>query len=162
VRDAGEGLLVGRVERVEDDAAYGTQVCGRCQAHDVEAGIGEFGEGVTPVGRVGRANYPAALFTAFVIPDSLEDEIIQVFDNVERTLATVGATWKDVIHVNSYHKVAPEDGAIGADHNTVMAEQFRRRLGGHVPIWTETGVTVLGLAAMRVEIRVTAIVDAGN
>ncbi|MFD4258280.1 hypothetical protein ACFWR9_11770 [Streptomyces sp. NPDC058534] len=39
-----------------------------------------------------------------------------------------------------------------------MAEQFRRRLDGRAPIWTETGVTVLGLAAMRVEIRGTAIV----
>ncbi|GAB3819924.1 Rid family hydrolase [Kribbella italica] len=97
-----------------------------------------------------------------VIPDALEDEIVQAFDNVERTLATVGATWKDVIHVNSYHKVAPGEDVIGPDHNTVMAEQFRRRLGGRAPIWTETGVTVLGLAAMRIEIRVTAIVGSGN
>jgi enamine deaminase RidA (YjgF/YER057c/UK114 family) len=44
-----------------------------------------------------------------VIPESLADEIIQAFDNVGRTLATVGATWKDVIHVNSYHKVTPGD-----------------------------------------------------
>ncbi|MFW6725241.1 Rid family hydrolase [Streptomyces sp. MAR4 CNY-716] len=97
-----------------------------------------------------------------VIPDSLEDEIVQAFDNVERTLATVGATWKDVIHVNSYHEVAPGDDAIGEDHNAVMTEQFRRRLDGRAPIWTETGVTVLGLAAMRVEIRVTAIVGSGD
>ncbi|MBM7053698.1 Rid family hydrolase [Streptomyces durocortorensis] len=96
-----------------------------------------------------------------VIPDSLEDEIVRVFDNVERALATVGATWKDVIHVNSYHKVAPGDDVIGEDHNRVMAEQFRLRLGGRAPIWTETGVTVLGLAAMRVEIRVTAIAGSG-
>ncbi|MEU5969906.1 Rid family hydrolase [Streptomyces globisporus] len=96
-----------------------------------------------------------------VIPDSLEDEIVQAFDNVERALATVGATWKDVIHVNSYHKVAPGDDVIGEDHNRVMAEQFRLRLGGRAPIWTETGVTVLGLAAMRVEIRVTAIAGSG-
>ncbi|MGW5188860.1 Rid family hydrolase [Kribbella sp. NPDC004138] len=97
-----------------------------------------------------------------VVPDSLEDEIVQAFDNVERTLATVGATWKDVIHVNSYHKVAPGEDVIGDDHNKVMAEQFRRRLGGRAPIWTETGVTVLGLAEMRVEIRVTAIVGSGT
>lgn len=97
-----------------------------------------------------------------VIPDSLEDEIVRAFDNVERTLATVGASWKDVIHVNSYHKVAPGDDAIGDDHNAVMTEQFRRRLDGRAPIWTETGVTVLGLAAMRVEIRVTAIVGSGD
>ncbi|SOD65943.1 Enamine deaminase RidA, house cleaning of reactive enamine intermediates, YjgF/YER057c/UK114 family [Streptomyces zhaozhouensis] len=96
-----------------------------------------------------------------VVPEALEDEIVLAFDNVERTLATVGATWKDVIHVNSYHKVAPGDDAID-DHNAVMTEQFRRRLGGRAPIWTETGVTVLGLAAMRVEIRVTAVVGSGS
>ncbi|MFI7063726.1 hypothetical protein ACIBL3_22260 [Kribbella sp. NPDC050124] len=45
---------------------------------------------------------------------------------------------------------------------TTLAEQFRRRLGGRAPIWTETGVTVLGLATMRVEIRVTAIVGSGS
>ncbi|GAA3880624.1 Rid family hydrolase [Streptomyces sedi] len=97
-----------------------------------------------------------------VVPEALEDEIVLAFDNVERTLATVGATWKDVIHVNSYHRVAPGDDVIGEDHNAVMAEQFRRRLGGRAPIWTETGVTVLGLAAMRVEIRVTAVVGSGS
>jgi len=96
------------------------------------------------------------------IPDSLEEEIVRAFDNVERTLATVGATWADVIHVNSYHKVAPGEDVISDDVNSVMAEQFRRRLKGRAPIWTETGVTVLGLAAMRVEIRVTAIVGSGN
>ncbi|GAB2610542.1 Rid family hydrolase [Kribbella endophytica] len=93
-----------------------------------------------------------------VVPDALEDEIVLAFDNVERTLATVGATWADVIQVNSYHKVAPGDDAIGEDHNTVMAAQYRRRMNGRAPIWTETGVTVLGLPTMRVEIRVTAIV----
>jgi hypothetical protein len=43
-----------------------------------------------------------------------------------------------------------------------MTDRFRRRLDGRAPIWTETGVTVLGLAAMRVEIRVTAIVGPGD
>lgn len=96
------------------------------------------------------------------IPDSLEDEIVQAFESVGRALATVGATWQDVIHVNSYHKVAPGEDAISEDVNRMMAEQFRLRLDGRAPIWTETGVTVLGLAAMRVEIRVTAIAGSGN
>lgn len=55
-------------------------------------------------------------------------------------------------------KARPGEDAIGQDHNRVMVEQFRRRLGTRAPIWTQTGVTVLGLAAMRIEIRVTAIV----
>ncbi|MET9372212.1 Rid family hydrolase [Streptomyces griseoflavus] len=95
----------------------------------------------------------------FNIPDSLEEEIVQAFDNVERTLATCGATWKDVIHVNSYHRVPQGEDVIGQDHNRVMAEQFRRRLDGRAPVWTQTGVTVLGLAAMRIEVRVTAVIN---
>lgn len=96
------------------------------------------------------------------IPDSLEDEIVQAFENVERALATVGASWPDVIHVNSYHKVAPGEDVISDDVNRIMAEQFRLRLNGRAPIWTESGVTVLGLSTMRVEIRVTAIAGSGN
>ncbi|BCJ61501.1 hypothetical protein Jiend_49230 [Micromonospora endophytica] len=93
----------------------------------------------------------------FNFPDSLEDEIVRAFDNVERTLATAGATWRDVVHVNSYH--LPEvDGFIGETHNRVMVEQFRKRMGDRAPIWTETGVPALGAPGMRVEIRVTAIV----
>ncbi|MFJ8790627.1 Rid family hydrolase [Streptomyces sp. NPDC102462] len=94
----------------------------------------------------------------WAFPDSLEDEIVRAFDNVERTLATAGATWRDVIHVNSYH--LPEaPGFIGDTHNRVMVEQFRKRMGDRAPIWTETGVPALGAAGMRVEIRVTAIVE---
>ncbi|MEQ3554470.1 Rid family hydrolase [Pseudonocardia nematodicida] len=93
-----------------------------------------------------------------VVRENLEDEIVQAFDNVGRTLAEAGATWADVVHVNSYHKVAPGDAAIGPDHNDVMAREFRARLGGRAPIWTQTGATAFGLPAMRVEIRVTAIV----
>ncbi|MET9555430.1 Rid family hydrolase [Streptomyces sp. NPDC006645] len=92
------------------------------------------------------------------IPDSIEEEIVQAFDNVERTLATCGATWRDVIHVNSYHKVPQGQDVIAQDHNDVMAAQFRARLGGRAPVWTQTGVTVLGLSAMRIEIRVTAVI----
>lgn len=90
------------------------------------------------------------------LADSLEDEIIRAFDNVERTLATAGATWRDVVHVNSYH--LPDGDVIGAEDNRVMVDQFRRRMGERAPIWTQTGVPAFGLPGMRVEIRVTAIV----
>ncbi|MFD3748282.1 Rid family hydrolase [Nocardia sp. NPDC058633] len=90
-------------------------------------------------------------------PESLEDEIVQAFDNVERTLATVGATWTDVIAVDSYH-IPTADDSIGDEHTRVMAEQFRERMGDRAPIWTEIGVAALGAPGMRVEIRVTALV----
>jgi enamine deaminase RidA (YjgF/YER057c/UK114 family) len=94
-------------------------------------------------------------------PESLEDEIVQAFENVERTLAEAGATWRDVIAVNSYHIPTSAD-FIGEVHNRVMVEQFRKRMGDRAPIWTETGVPALGAPNMRVEIRVTAITGRGD
>jgi enamine deaminase RidA (YjgF/YER057c/UK114 family) len=90
----------------------------------------------------------------FEFPESLEDEIVRAFDNVERTLATAGASWADVVHVNSYHVLG---GDTFDDHNRVMVQQFRERMGERAPIWTESGVTALGHPKMRIEIRVTAI-----
>ena len=97
----------------------------------------------------------------FNFPESLEDEIVVAFDNVERTLALAGATWRDVIHVNSYHIPDAAD-SIGDGHNRVMVEQFRKRMGDRAPIWTQIGVVALGAPKMRVEIRVTALVGDGG
>lgn len=90
-------------------------------------------------------------------PESLEEEIVQAFENVERALATAGATWRDVVAVYSYH-VPESPDSIGEAHNRVMVEQLRTRMGDRAPIWTETGVVSLGAPKMRVEIRVTAVV----
>ncbi|MFI6025810.1 Rid family hydrolase [Amycolatopsis magusensis] len=94
----------------------------------------------------------------FNFPADLEKEIVRAFDNVERTLATAGATWRDVVSLNSYH--IPEPGAdyIGDTHGRVMVEQMRERMGDRAPIWTQIGVPALGAPNMRVEIRVTALV----
>ncbi|WP_432545015.1 Rid family hydrolase [Kineococcus sp. SYSU DK002] len=92
----------------------------------------------------------------FTFPVSLEEEIRRAFDNVERTLATAGATWRDVIAVDSYH-VPESANFIGETHNRVMVEQLRARMGERAPIWTEIGVVALGAPEMRVEIRVTAV-----
>ena len=96
----------------------------------------------------------------FNFPTDIADEIVAAFDNVERTLATAGATWRDVVSVNSYH-VAETDVSIGDEHNRVMVEQFRKRMGERAPIWTQIGVATLGAPKMRVEIRVTAVVAQG-
>ncbi|MEV4802593.1 RidA family protein [Nonomuraea sp. NPDC049421] len=96
----------------------------------------------------------------FRFPESLEDEIVRAFDNVERTLATAGATWRDVVAVDSYH-IPDSPDFIGEVHNRVMVEQFRKRMGDRAPIWTEIGVAALGAPKMRVEIRATAVVGSG-
>jgi enamine deaminase RidA (YjgF/YER057c/UK114 family) len=86
-------------------------------------------------------------------PESLEDEIAQAFRNVERTLATAGASWAHVVHVNSYHV-----GGFPPEVNETMARLYRQYMPNHAPIWTELGVEALGHPAMRIEIRVTAII----
>nr|WP_255645133.1 Rid family hydrolase [Actinoplanes polyasparticus] len=67
---------------------------------------------------------------AFEFPDDLEAEIVRAFDNVERTLETAGATWADVIAVDSYH-VLRSDGFEA--HNRIMVEQFRKADGRPLP-----------------------------
>lgn len=86
-------------------------------------------------------------------PESLADEIAQAFRNVERTLATAGAGWEHVVHVNSYHV-----GGFPPGVNEVMVRLFRHYMPNHAPLWTSLGVAALGDPTMRVEIRVTAIV----
>lgn len=94
----------------------------------------------------------------WAFPDALEDEIVQAFDNVERTLAVAGATWRDVVAVNSYHLPA-SGNSIGEAHNRTMVEHFRKRMPDRPPIWTQTGVPAFGAPMMRVEIRVTAVIE---
>ena len=89
-------------------------------------------------------------------PESITAEIAQAFRNVERTLALAGARWEHVIHVNSYH--------VGFDGHQekitqAMAERFRHYMPDHAPVWTCVGVAALGDPKMRVEIRVTAIIE---
>ena len=87
------------------------------------------------------------------IPESLVEEIEQAFANVQRTLETAGASWADVVHVNSYHV-----GGFPPEVNQTMARLYRHYMPDRAPIWTQLGVEALGLPTMRIEIRVTAIV----
>ena len=90
-------------------------------------------------------------------PDDLRDEIAQAFDNVERTLSLTGATWRDVVAVDSYHVPDSTEPLLEA-HSPAVVEQFRLRMGDRAPIWTQIGVAALGHPKMRVEVRVTAVV----
>ncbi|OBK13626.1 Rid family hydrolase [Mycobacterium asiaticum] len=92
---------------------------------------------------------------------SLEDEIGKACDNVEKTLAEAGATWLDVVNVHSYH-VPTTDNSIGEQHMSLMVDQFRKRFGQHLPLWTAVGVKALALPDQHVEIEVVAIVGSGS
>lgn len=92
---------------------------------------------------------------------SLEDEIAKACDNVEKTLAEAGASWRDVVNVRSYH-VPTADDSIGGQHMSLMVDQFRKRFGERLPLWTAVGVKALALPDQRVEIEVVAVVGSGS
>lgn len=88
------------------------------------------------------------------IPTAIEDEIVAAFNNIALVLAAAGASWRQVIHVNTYHV-----GGFPAVVNETIVRLYRHHMPDHAPIWTQVGVEALGLAAMRFEMRVTAIID---
>ncbi|OBF90235.1 hypothetical protein A5773_01715 [Mycobacterium sp. 852014-52450_SCH5900713] len=94
-------------------------------------------------------------------PTSLEDEIVKACENVEKTLAEAGARWSDVVNIHSYH-VPTADESIGDEHMSVMVDQFGKRFGERLPLWTAVGVEALALPNQRVEIEVVAIVGSGG
>lgn len=96
-----------------------------------------------------------------VSAESLEAEIEKAFDNVERTLAAAGATWRDVVNVRTYH-VPNRDDSIGEDHLAAVVGQFRKRATAHLPVWTAIGVKALGLPEMNIEVEVEAIIGSGS
>jgi enamine deaminase RidA (YjgF/YER057c/UK114 family) len=93
--------------------------------------------------------------------ESLEAEIEKTFDNIEKTLNAAGAAWGDVVSVHTYH-VPTAEGSIGEDHMSAVADQLRKRAGGHLPVWTALGVKALGIPEMHIEVEVVAIVGADD
>jgi enamine deaminase RidA (YjgF/YER057c/UK114 family) len=67
-----------------------------------------------------------------VIPADVVDEIRLAFKNIERTLAEAGATWADVVHVNSYHV-----GGFPPKVNATIVKLYREYMPDRAPIWTQ-------------------------
>src|SRR5271154_3866112 len=80
-----------------------------------------------------------------------EEQIRQVFRNIALTLAETGASWSDVVEVNSYHV-----GLLSqAEAVFKVAGEF---LEDPYPAWTAVGVTELILPEAMVEISCVAVV----
>ncbi|CAG5139614.1 uncharacterized protein ALTATR162_LOCUS526 [Alternaria atra] len=86
-----------------------------------------------------------------IIPEDINAQIDQAFENVELALKNAGGKgWSQVFRVNSYH-IPMDDEALGA-----MVRNFKKWVPDHEPVWTCVGVVKLGEDAMRVEIEVSA------
>ena len=83
-----------------------------------------------------------------------EVQIRQTFQNVSLTLATAGASWADVVELNSYHVGLRAQ----SDVLIAVAGEF---LGDPYPAWTAAGVTELFDEGAVVEISCTAVLTNG-
>lgn len=84
-------------------------------------------------------------------PDSLKDEILQAFQNVENALLAAGVPggWQAVYKMTTYHAGSLDDAGEGLE--AAMAKY----LGDNRPAWC--GVSVTGLSGpARIEITVSA------
>jgi enamine deaminase RidA (YjgF/YER057c/UK114 family) len=85
-----------------------------------------------------------------LFPAESESQIRQTFQNIAATLAEGGATWFDVVELNSYHIGLREQ----ADAILEVAAEF---LDDPYPAWTAVGVTELFPPDAIVEISCIAV-----
>ena len=81
-----------------------------------------------------------------------ETQIRQVFRNIALTLAEAGASWPDVVELNSYHVGLVEQ----SEALIRVAADF---LSDPYPAWTAVGVTELIVAGALVEISCVAMIS---
>jgi enamine deaminase RidA (YjgF/YER057c/UK114 family) len=85
------------------------------------------------------------------VPETLEEQIDLVLDNLESVLTRTGAGLADVVHLRAY--------VINRDVLTAWVERRRSRLGAAKP--AATTVIVDGLAEPRWQLEVEAIARTG-
>jgi enamine deaminase RidA (YjgF/YER057c/UK114 family) len=82
----------------------------------------------------------------------LRAQAVQVFENVKASLAAAGATFKDVVKINTYVvNLVPESTAIVRE---VRSQYF----AGHRPTSTMVGVAGLVHPDLLIEVEVVAVV----
>ncbi len=106
-----------------------------------------------PYGRVTRSECPATLerHRTTCFPGDPEEQLRGAFRNIASTLAEAGASWSDVVEINSYHVGLRNQ----ADFLLSVAAEF---LKAPYPAWTPVGVTELWPPEAVVEIRCVAVV----
>ena len=84
------------------------------------------------------------------IRDSYEDECRQVFENIGAVLAEAGCELADIVEGTSLHTPGADIATFWQIRNEYLSEPW--------PAWTMIANIGLGLANMRLEVKVTAAV----
>ena len=111
----------------------------------------------SPALRVGRAVYVSGHIGRRddgVLSDDPEEQIRTAFVEVGRSLAELGATWRDVVEITSYHVgLQAQREAVTRVHRDFIEEPY--------PAWTAVGVSELLAPGAVVEISVVALLPDG-
>ena len=87
--------------------------------------------------------------------EGMKPSFVRVFDAIGRTLERAGASWDDVIEIETFHTDLA--GQINA-----FAEVKNRYIKAPFPAWTAIGISALYEPAGLVEVKVTARLPQGE
>lgn len=90
-----------------------------------------------------------------------EEKVRNLFRDLERHLASAGASMDDVVELTSWHVGATDNAAFTREFETfskVHAEFFT----GHYPAWSAVGTTALLSPTAVVELRAVAVIGSGR
>lgn len=107
---------------------------------------------LSPAVQVGDLLFVAGCTGADAITDGRQAQMRRAYEEVGEVLAAAGASWDDVVSMNTYHVDFRRDidAMIEIHREFVSKEPF--------PAWTAVGVTQLFEPEAIVEISVTAVV----
>lgn len=87
------------------------------------------------------------------VPDGAAEEFANVFAGLAAALAAAGASMDDIVEMTSFHTDMPNSlGEFMAAKDAAISDPY--------PAWTAIGCTALAIPGARVEVKVTAVVDA--
>lgn len=92
------------------------------------------------------------------LPNNLEDEVDQAFQNIAVALEAAGADWSHVYLLRTYHLVPIGAEAIPRESFELVQAAAAAYLAGRPPAWTAVGVAALAQPGMHIEIEAKAAV----
>jgi enamine deaminase RidA (YjgF/YER057c/UK114 family) len=111
---------------------------------------------LSPAVRVGDLLFVAGCTGSEAIPDGPRAQMRRAYEEIGEVLHAAGASWDDVVSMNSYHVEFRRD----IDAMTEIHKGFVTR--EPFPAWTAVGVTELYEPGAVVEISVVALVPRGD
>lgn len=94
-------------------------------------------------------------------PGDYEERTRRMYQRARDLLAAAGATFDDVVELNTFHRAPADTPAFGAEFAKYMPIH-KSFFGDHRPAWTAVGTSVLLSGNADVEMRMEAVIGSGK